>query len=326
MRTVTLEEHFSLLMPGSQNPSAPSPAAGNVPDVVANAADKMTDIGDRPARRHGSQRHHRAGAVEGRSSHHAQRRSVRRQGGDRVCAKIQRRLCRKDRRAARSLCRLRASGGEHPGSGGGRTGAHRHRVRLQGRLDQRHDPRRVPRRSAICAAVGTGGKARCTDLYPPRHAARRGAQGLLRGIFEKHQFRARHLCLGLALRSGAPRDAACGVRHDGQVPEAELHHRPYGRGPAGDAGALRASIPQRAFVSVAAAGQNHHRSGLRHLGRLFHQPAVRGGARNIRHRPADVLGGLPLRQQCRRPGVFGQCAAIARRSRQIRRMAMPTDC
>src|SRR5580700_11949547 len=45
MRTVTLEEHFSLLMPGSQNPSAPSPAAGNVPDVVANAADKMTDIG-----------------------------------------------------------------------------------------------------------------------------------------------------------------------------------------------------------------------------------------------------------------------------------------
>ena len=27
MRTVTLEEHFSLLMPGSKNPSAPSPAA-----------------------------------------------------------------------------------------------------------------------------------------------------------------------------------------------------------------------------------------------------------------------------------------------------------
>jgi predicted TIM-barrel fold metal-dependent hydrolase len=46
MRTVTLEEHFSLLMPGSQNRSAPSPAAGNVPDVVANAADKMTDIGN----------------------------------------------------------------------------------------------------------------------------------------------------------------------------------------------------------------------------------------------------------------------------------------
>jgi uncharacterized protein len=46
MRTVTLEEHFSLLMPGSQNPSAPSPAAGTVPDVVANAADKMTDIGN----------------------------------------------------------------------------------------------------------------------------------------------------------------------------------------------------------------------------------------------------------------------------------------
>ena len=46
MRTVTLEEHFSLLMPGSQNPAAPSPAAGSVPDVVANAADKMTDIGN----------------------------------------------------------------------------------------------------------------------------------------------------------------------------------------------------------------------------------------------------------------------------------------
>ena len=46
MRTVTLEDHFSLLMPGSQNPAAPSPAAGNVPDVVANAADKMTDIGN----------------------------------------------------------------------------------------------------------------------------------------------------------------------------------------------------------------------------------------------------------------------------------------
>src|SRR6202162_191554 len=48
MRPVTLEEHFSLLMPGSQNLSAPSPAAGNVPDVVANAADKMTHIGNRP--------------------------------------------------------------------------------------------------------------------------------------------------------------------------------------------------------------------------------------------------------------------------------------
>src|ERR1700735_3902855 len=44
MRVVTLEEHFSLIMPGIQNPAAP-PVAGNVPGVVADA-DKMTDIGN----------------------------------------------------------------------------------------------------------------------------------------------------------------------------------------------------------------------------------------------------------------------------------------
>src|SRR6204780_741147 len=45
MRGVTLEEHFSLIMPGIQNPAAP-PIAGNVPGVVADAADEMTDIGN----------------------------------------------------------------------------------------------------------------------------------------------------------------------------------------------------------------------------------------------------------------------------------------
>ena len=43
MRVVTLEEHFSLLMPGVTNPAMPSPGAG-MPGVVAAAADKMTDI------------------------------------------------------------------------------------------------------------------------------------------------------------------------------------------------------------------------------------------------------------------------------------------
>jgi len=44
MRVVTLEEHYSLLMPGITNPAMPSPGAG-MPAVVAAAADKMTDIG-----------------------------------------------------------------------------------------------------------------------------------------------------------------------------------------------------------------------------------------------------------------------------------------
>lgn len=44
MRVVTLEEHFSLLMPGVTNPAMPAPGAG-MPGVVAAAADKMTDIG-----------------------------------------------------------------------------------------------------------------------------------------------------------------------------------------------------------------------------------------------------------------------------------------
>jgi len=44
MRVVTLEEHFSLLMPGITNPAMPAPGAG-MPGVVAAAADKMTDIG-----------------------------------------------------------------------------------------------------------------------------------------------------------------------------------------------------------------------------------------------------------------------------------------
>lgn len=43
MRVVTLEEHFSLILPGNHNNAAPPPAAA-MPDVVANAADKMTDI------------------------------------------------------------------------------------------------------------------------------------------------------------------------------------------------------------------------------------------------------------------------------------------
>ena len=43
MRVVTLEEHFSLPMPGVTNPAMPSPGAG-MPGVVAAAADKMTDI------------------------------------------------------------------------------------------------------------------------------------------------------------------------------------------------------------------------------------------------------------------------------------------
>jgi uncharacterized protein len=45
MRVVTLEEHFSLLMPGIRNPAATA-AAANAPSVVADAADKMTDIGN----------------------------------------------------------------------------------------------------------------------------------------------------------------------------------------------------------------------------------------------------------------------------------------
>ena len=45
MRIVTLEEHFSLLVPGVQNPAGP-PTTGNAPGVVADAADKMTDIVD----------------------------------------------------------------------------------------------------------------------------------------------------------------------------------------------------------------------------------------------------------------------------------------
>jgi uncharacterized protein len=43
MRVITLEEHFSLILPGSHNNLAPPPAT-TMPDVVANAADKMTDI------------------------------------------------------------------------------------------------------------------------------------------------------------------------------------------------------------------------------------------------------------------------------------------
>jgi uncharacterized protein len=45
MRIVTLEEHFTLPPPGGDLAAAPPPAAANVSSVVANAADKMTDIG-----------------------------------------------------------------------------------------------------------------------------------------------------------------------------------------------------------------------------------------------------------------------------------------
>jgi predicted TIM-barrel fold metal-dependent hydrolase len=47
MRIVTLEEHFTLPPSGGQSAAAPTPnpAAANTSSVVANAADKMTDIG-----------------------------------------------------------------------------------------------------------------------------------------------------------------------------------------------------------------------------------------------------------------------------------------
>jgi predicted TIM-barrel fold metal-dependent hydrolase len=44
MRTVTLEEHFSLILPGVQSGAATPPPSSGMPGVVAGAADKMTDI------------------------------------------------------------------------------------------------------------------------------------------------------------------------------------------------------------------------------------------------------------------------------------------
>ena len=47
MRIVTLEEHFTLPPPEGQSAlvPTPNPAVANTSSVVANAADKMTDIG-----------------------------------------------------------------------------------------------------------------------------------------------------------------------------------------------------------------------------------------------------------------------------------------
>ena len=46
MRIVTLEEHFSLLLPGVQSSAAGPSVLATMPGVVSNAADKMTDIAD----------------------------------------------------------------------------------------------------------------------------------------------------------------------------------------------------------------------------------------------------------------------------------------
>ena len=137
----------------------------------------------------------------------------------------------------------------------------------------------VPRRSQVRAAIGARGKARRAALHPSRHAARRGAQGVLRRAFRRRSIsRSRPLPGAGTTR---PRCTSCGspcrarIR---QISAAQRHHRPYGRGLAGHAGALRARILHRPFVSVAAAVQDHHRSGLYYVGGLFHQPAVRGRA------------------------------------------------
>ena len=45
MRVVTLEEHFSLVMPGVHGPAVGA-AAGKVPSVMSAAGDKMTDLGE----------------------------------------------------------------------------------------------------------------------------------------------------------------------------------------------------------------------------------------------------------------------------------------
>ena len=170
MRIVTLEEHFSLPMPGGQS------AVGADAIAARQRARRRRECGRqddrhrrRPDRRHGSQRHNRAGAVEGGSPHQRPARTsstARRRS--RFSRKFNDGFARKDRRAARSLCRLRAPGGEHPGGRGGRTGAHRHRVRLQGRADQRHDPRRVPRRSKVRAAAWRARKSSmCRSISTP---------------------------------------------------------------------------------------------------------------------------------------------------------------
>ena len=44
MRVVTLEEHFSLVMPGVYAPAVGA-APGKVPSVMSSAGDKMTDLG-----------------------------------------------------------------------------------------------------------------------------------------------------------------------------------------------------------------------------------------------------------------------------------------
>ena len=101
------------------------------------------------------------------------------------------------------------------------------------------------------------------------------------GFAPEDQFRARDIRLGLALRGGAARHAPRTGGHHGQVSAAELDHRPHGGGAAGYAGALRAPVFDRRVLSSTAAVQDDHRSGLRHVGRIFHQPAVRGGAGDV---------------------------------------------
>ena len=84
MRIVTLEEHFAIPMPGRPERQRRSAADDNVPTVIRNVGGQDHRSRRGPYRRHGSQRHHRAGTVEGGRPHQPERRPVRGQGGDRA--------------------------------------------------------------------------------------------------------------------------------------------------------------------------------------------------------------------------------------------------
>ncbi len=317
MRVVTLEEHFSLILPGSHNNVAPPPA-GTMPDVVANAADKMTDIvGGRLA---DMDRNGITVQVLSKAGVHITPSADQFEGKEAVefAKKFNDAFARKvaerpDRFAA--FTHLAASVPEAAADELERTVTE---YGFKGTLISGtirgaflDDPKFAP---LLARAEKLDVPIYIHPGMPPADVRKAYYEGFSNNInfglatfaWGWHYEVALHV-MRLAVSGTMDKYPKLNfiIGHMGEglpVMLARCEHQ-FGR--------------ELSFL-VAAAVEDDHRPGLRHLGGFLHQPAICCRAGNLRHRPADVLGRLSLCQQRRRKSISGKSSAVSGRPCQIR--------
>ncbi len=111
------------------------------------------------------------------------------------------------RQISRSLCRLCLVADAKPRCRGQGIGAHREGAWLRRRHGQRHDRRKIPRRSELRRHPCGGGRTRRADLHPSAHSAGCRPRSLFLRPARRRRPRAGNRRLGLAFRSRRARAA-----------------------------------------------------------------------------------------------------------------------